>query len=290
MAGLREIRKRIKSVKNTQKITRAMKLVAASKLRRAQEAIVSQRPYALELGALLHRVATRTESGEQLPHPLLELREPKRVLLVVLTSDRGLCGAFNSNILKRAERFLRENDGKFEKLEVATIGRKGRDYFKKRKQTTVRDYPGVFEKLAYRRATEIAEGIAEEFVKSDLDAVYLVYNEFKSAISQKVVVEQLLPIVHEELPVGENIDYLYEPSQTGVLDKLVPRYISVLVWRAMLESTASEHGARMSSMDSATRNAKELVDKLTLFYNRARQSAITKELLDIVGGAEALKG
>jgi F-type H+-transporting ATPase subunit gamma len=291
MASLRDIRKRIRSVKNTQKITGAMKLVAAAKLRRAQDNILTARPYALELGSLLHRVATRAEVvGEPAAHPLLELRPLRRVLLVVMSSDRGLCGAFNTNIMKRAERFLDEQGSRFDSLEIATIGRRGADYFKKRKVATARDFPGVFEDLTFRRATEIAGGMANEFVARELDAVFLVYNEFKSAMTQRVVVEDLLPIVHEELPAGQDIDYIYEPTRKEVLDQLVPRYVATVVWRALLESFASEQGARMTAMENATRNASELVDNLTLQYNRARQAAITTELMDIVGGAEALSG
>lgn len=291
MASLREIRKRIRSVRGTQKITGAMKLVAASRLRRAQDAILSARPYAVELGALLRRVATRAETHDEAPaHPVLALRTPKRVLLVVMTSDRGLCGAFNANILRRAERFVRESGARFESLEIATVGRKGRDYFRKRKIATVRDFPGVFNDLGFHRASDIATGLVREFTSRELDAVFLLYNEFKSAITQRVVVQDLLPIVHEELPVGEDIDYLYEPDRKTVLEQLVPRYVATLVWRALLESSASEHGARMTAMDSATKNARELVDRLTLQYNRTRQASITRELMEIVGGAEALKG
>jgi F-type H+-transporting ATPase subunit gamma len=289
MASLREIRKRIRSVKSTQKITGAMKLVAASKLRRAQDSITAARPYAIELGSLLHRLATRADS-EPAAHPLLELRPLKRVLLVVITSDRGLAGAFNANILRRAERFLREQGPRFDHLEIATVGRKARDYFKKRKVATVRDFPGVFTDLRYERASEIAEGLCKEYVAHDLDAVFLLYNEFKSAMMQRVVVQDLLPIVHEELPVGDDIDYLYEPDQPAVLDRLVPRYVATIVWRSLLESWASEQGARMTAMDSATKNAKELVARYTLLYNRTRQASITRELMEIVSGAEALKG
>ncbi len=291
MPSLRDIRKRIRSVKNTEKITRAMKLVAAAKLRRAQESILAARPYALEIGAMLHRVAARAKTPDgAVAHPLLAVHEPRRVLLVVLTSDRGLCGGFNTSILRRAERFVRENRDRYEALEIATIGRKGRDYFRRRKVATTRNFPGVFDNLSYRRATEIAQGLADEFVKADLDAVFLLYNEFKSAMSQRLTVEQLLPIVHEELPHGAEVDYIYEPDQAAVLDLLAPRYMAVEIWRALLESHASEHGARMTAMENATKNAKELVASLTLQFNRARQSQITKELMDIVGGAEALRG
>lgn len=291
MATLAEIKKRIGSVKNTQKITRAMKLVAAAKLRRAQENMLMARPYALELGAMLHRLATRaTAEGEEAAHPLLEMRPLRRVLLLVLTSDRGLCGGFNGNITRRAEKFIDEQGSRFDSLEIGTVGRRGAEYFSKRKIATVRDYPGVFEGLTFRRATEIANGMAQEFIDRELDAVFLVYNEFKSAMTQRVVVEDMLPIVHEELPVGEDIDYIYEPNKNSVLEQLVPRYIATIVWRSLLESFASEQGARMTAMESATQNASDLVDTLTLQYNRARQARITTDLMDIVGGAEALQG
>jgi F-type H+-transporting ATPase subunit gamma len=291
MASLRDIRKRIRSVRNSQKITRAMKLVAASKLRRAQDAMLKARPYAREMATLLSRVAARAATEDQgASHPLLEVRVPKRAMLIVVTSDRGLCGAFNANLLRRADRFIRENGPRFDSLEIATIGKKGRDYYRKRRVATVRDFPGVFENLTFRKAGEIAEVVAREYMGRELDAVYLMYNEFKSAISQAVQIQEILPVVAEELPAGDAVDYIYEPDQEQVLDKLVPRYVATLVWRALLESAASEHGARMTAMDSATRNAKELIDTLTLQYNRARQAAITRELMDIVGGAEALNG
>jgi F-type H+-transporting ATPase subunit gamma len=292
MASLRDIRIRIRSVRNTQKITRAMKMVAASKLRRAQDAITTARPYAVELSMLLRRVASRvpTEPGRA-PHPLLEVHAPERVLVVVMTSDRGLCGSFNANILRRGEQFIASERDRFQALEVASIGRRGRDYFRKQKILTTRDFAGVFEDLTFRRATEIAHGLTEEYEKHNLDAVYLLYNRFKSAVSQEVVVDRILPIVAEELPVDHCAqEYLYEADQRQVLDSLVPRYMATGIWRALLESSASEHGARMTAMDNATRNAKELVEKLTLQYNRARQAAITRELMEIIGGAEALNG
>jgi len=291
MASLRNIRRRIRPVRSIQKITAAMKMVAASKLRKAQEAIQQARPYAIELASLLHRVAAlAADAHGEVPHPLLDLREPKRVLLVVITSDRGLCGAFNTNIVRRTEAFVAKSADLYEKIELATIGRRGRDYFKRHATVSVRDFPGVFDNLTFRRATEIAQGLAEEFVRRELDAVFLLYNEFKSAMTQRVTVKTLLPIDHEQLPIGADIDYLYEPSQREVLDSLVPRYVATEVWRSLLESAASEHGARMTAMGGATRNASDLADRLTLQYNRARQAAITGELMDIVGGANALKG
>jgi len=206
-----------------------------------------------------------------------------------VTSDRGLAGAFNANILRRAEKWIRENQGKYEKFEIATVGRKARDFFRKRPHLGhAVDHPGVFDKLTFRSAQNIAEEITKSFVESDLDAVFLLYNEFKSAIAQQVVVEPLLPIVAAELPEGNDVDYIYEPSREAVLEALVPRYLSTLIWRALLESSAAEHGARMTAMDNATRNAKEIVDRLTLDYNRARQAAITTQLMEVIGGAEAL--
>lgn len=290
MASLRDIRERIRSNKNTQKITQAMKLISASRLRRAQEAVLQARPFALELGSLLRRVAARQAAEEGEPsHPLLAVKvAPRSVLLVVITSDRGLAGAFNANILRRAERFIRENEGTYERFEIATIGRKARDFFRKRSLGTVIDHPGVFEHLTFRQAQDIADGIAREFIDGELDAVYLVYNEFKSAIAQKVVVEPLLPIVAGELPDGHEVDYIYEPSRKEVLKGLAPQYLSTLIWRSLLESSAAEHGARMTAMDNATRNAKEIVDRLTLDYNRARQAVITTQLMEVIGGAEAL--
>lgn len=293
MASLRDIRKRIRSTTNMQKITKAQKLVAASKLRRAQDAITQARPYAQELSAMLGRVAARAAQTdtEGDVHPLLALRPPERVLLVVFTSDRGSCGAFNSNILRRAERFIRENQDRFSQLEVATVGRKGRDYFKRRKIATVRDFPNLAQNLTYERVEEVANALVKEYLDKHLDAVFLLYNEFRSAMNQVVTVRDVLPVVAEELPAEDTgVDYIYEPSQMAVLDALVPQYVAVNVWRALLESAASEHGARMTAMDSASKNARDLTDALTLQYNRGRQAAITRELMEILSGAEALKG
>lgn len=297
MASLADIRKSIRSVKSTHKITGAMKLVAASKLRRAQDAILAARPYAIEVAQTIRRVAASvpTEEGEA-PHPLLEKRrQPKRVLLVVLSSDRGLCGSFNVNALRLAERFIEEHKDDWDVLEIASMGRRARDHFAKKKQNTVRNFEDVYKDLTFRKATDIADGLAEEYEKTDLDAVYLVYSEFKNAISQELKVVQVLPVeplddAAEGAEAAVVADYLYEESLEGVLDRLVPRYLAVQIWRALLESSASEHGARMTAMASATKNAKEIVDRLTLQYNRARQAAITSELMEIISGAEALNG
>ena len=290
MANLKSIRKRIGSVKNTQKITRAMKMVAAARLRRAQQAITELRPYAQKTLEVLSSVATRV-SGDDVVHPLLERREPKNVMLVVLTSDRGLAGAFNTNINKAAFQFLKKLESEGKEVSVAVVGRKGKEYFSRRGATLRHTFTGVFENLSVAKASEIGKVLADEYERSDLDAIYLCYNEFKSALTQKVTIEPLLPIAVQPLAETESaVDFIYEPDKRALLDRLLPMYAEVEVYRALLESVASEHGARMTAMDNATRNASELVGKLTLIYNRARQAAITKELMEIIGGAEALKG
>ncbi|MFH1810932.1 MAG: ATP synthase F1 subunit gamma [Pseudomonadota bacterium] len=289
MPSLRDIRKRIKSVQNTAKITGAMKMVAASKLRRAQESVEAARPYARKMHRLLSDVAQRAALEGEPPHPLLQKREFGTVELVVMTSDRGLCGGFNSNIARRADRFLWEQAEEHHEIRVSTIGRKGTDHFKRKKQELRTAYTGVFDDLRYARAAEIATELSTSFVQDEVDAVYLLYNEFKSAISQKVTVMQLLPI--EPLEAVENasvIEFQYEPSKAEILDTLLPKYLATELYQALLESSASEHGARMTAMENATRNAKEMIGKLTLQYNRARQAAITKELMEIIAGAEAL--
>ncbi len=290
MANLKDIRKRIGSVKNTQKITRAMKMVAAAKLRRAQQNILDLRPYAIKTMDVLSGVAARAGEDEEI-HSLLARREPKNVMLVVLTSDRGLAGAFNASINKAAHKFWKELEGEGKTVTFSVIGRKGRDYLKRRSADIQKDFTGVFQDLSMDRAGEIGRYIVDAYGRRDLDAVYVIYNEFKSAISQDVVVEQLLPITPMEVEEDETaVDYIYEPDKQALLDVLLPMYVEIEVYRALLESVASEHGARMTAMDAATNNAKDMIDKLTLQFNRARQAAITKELMEIIGGAEALKG
>jgi len=289
MAALKDIRKRIGSVKSTQKITRAMKLVAGARLRKAQENIEALRPYALKTFEVLSSVAARVSPEEEL-HPLLARREPKRVMLVVLTSDRGLAGAFNSNICRAAYRRWKELEAEGAEVSFGVIGRKGREYFKRRDANIKHDFVGVFEDLSSDKAGEIGRYIVDEYTSADLDACYLVYNEFKSAITQQVCIEPFLPIEPMELPEDQPGDFIYEPNQEALLDSLLPMYVEVEIYRALLESVASEHGARMTAMDSATNNASDLIDRLTLQYNRARQAAITTELMEIIGGAEALKG
>lgn len=288
MANLKEIRKRINSVKNTQKITRAMKLVAAARLRRAQQNILELRPYAIKTYEVLSLVAARAGSDAEV-HPLLARREPKRVGYLVLTSDRGLAGSFNANINKAAYTAWKTDEEAGREVVFATVGRKGRDYLKRRHANIVEVYTGVFEDPV-TRAGEIGRGIMNEYTRGGLDAVYVVYSEFKSAISQKPIVEPLLPIVPAEVSEDEGGDFIYEPNKRGLLDRLLPMYVEVEVRRAIYESVASEHGARMTAMDAATSNASDLIKGLTLEYNRARQAAITKELMEIIGGAEALAG
>jgi F-type H+-transporting ATPase subunit gamma len=235
--------------------------------------------------------AVQTQEGEA-PHPLLETHsDHKRVLVLVLTSDRGLCGGFNSNTLRMAERFIKENKEDHDIFEVATMGRRGADYFRKRKYEPLRNFPNAFADLSFRRAQEISKTLVEQYCKHDLDAVYILFNEYKSVVSQVLRALKVLPIDQAALPQGTTApDYIYEQDMTSVLNRLLPTYVAIDVWRALLESWASEQGARMSAMDNASKNASEMINALTLQYNRARQAAITKELMEIIAGAEALKG
>ena len=303
MASLKAIRKRIASVKSTQKITRAMKMVAGARLNRAQQRITELRPYAVKTQEVLSEVVSHAQGGEQgegsggpgvaatgdLLHPLLVQREERRVMLVVLTSDRGLCGAFNANLNKAAEREYRERTGRGQDVRVVVIGRKGRDYLQRR-SIALNHMAGVWDKLGLDTARRVGEDILRPFLADDVDAIYLVYNEFKSAMTQKVVTERLLPVPlvsdTDEIDSGE---FSFEPSRSALLEHLTPLYVEISILRALYESMASELGARMTAMDSATKNATEMIDKLTLEYNKARQAAITKELMEIIGGSEAIK-
>jgi F-type H+-transporting ATPase subunit gamma len=295
MPSLKNIRTQIASKKSTQKITRAMKLVAASRLRRAQDAIVAARPYANALGEAIAEVALRAGAES---HPLLDRRSPERLTLVLLTSDRGLAGGFNANVFRVTQRFINERKQATppaREIALEIVGKKGRDYYRRRKQSITRETPAPTAETATHIAREMAQIVSHEFHEGRTDAVFLVYNEFKSAVQQRVVVEPLLP-VSSELAGGEKavaagaLDFLYEPSKAKLLDALLPLYLESQIYRGLLESIASELGARMTAMDSATNNAKEMIANLTLQYNRARQAAITKELMEIVSGAEALKG
>jgi F-type H+-transporting ATPase subunit gamma len=295
MPSLKSIRTRISSVKSTQKITRAMKLVSAARLRRAQDAIVGARPYANALAEAIVEVALRAGSDA---HPLLDRRVPERLTMVPLTSDRGLAGGFNANVFRAVQRFTGEQqraNPPAREIALEIIGKKGRDYFRRRKMTIGHELPGPTAETALKIAQEMAHIVTHTFQNGRTDAVYLVYNEFKSAGTQRVVVEPLLPITGANLRVPEGsataaTDFLYEPSKERLLDALLPMYVESQIYRGLLESMASEFGARMTAMENATSNAKEMISSLTLQYNRARQAAITKELMEIVSGAEALKG
>ena len=283
MPALIDIRRRIRSVKNTQQITKAMKMVSAAKLRRAQEAMFAARPYARKMLEVLGNLAVRAESHA---HPLLQDRGDKRVVLVVITSDKGLCGGFNANIIRTAVRFLAEREGK--QLSLALLGRKGRDYFKRRQYAVRTEQVGIFQALRFSHARQIAHGIIEGFVKGEFDQVYLVYNEFKSIIQQRVVVDHLLPIERGEIKPDEpELDYIYEPSARGIFSGLLPKFIETQVWHALLESAAAEHSARMTAMDAATTNASDVIESLTLHMNKVRQAAITREIIEVVSGASA---
>jgi F-type H+-transporting ATPase subunit gamma len=303
MANLKTIRKRITSVKATQKITRAMKMVAGARLNRAQQRITQLRPYALKTQEILTGVAaamidkqtdleySASDTSEGL-HPLLQRRPEKNVLLIVLSGDRGLAGAFNANASKAALRAWREKSDAGAEVMIVTAGKKGRDFLARRKATITKDFAKIYDGLDMGKARMVAELVTAKFERGEVDSVYIVYNEFKSAITQQVVTEPLLPL--PEPPARkegalEPTEYRFEPNERAVLEHLMPMYVEISIYRALLESQASEFGARMTAMDAATRNAKDMIGRLTLVYNRARQAAITKELMEIIGGAEALK-
>ena len=279
-----DIRRRIRSVKNTQQITKAMKMVAAAKLRRAQERMFAARPYAGGLRQVLASVATRVDISA---HPLLQTREPERnVVVVVVTADRGLCGAFNANVIRAAQNFIREHA--FEGVELLTIGRKASDFFRRR-PIPIRKNVFVAQALSLDVAKEIADSLIKDFIDEKIDGVYVVYNEFKSLIAQHVRAERLLPIAREfeADPNRPAIDYLYEPGPEQILSDLLPKHIEFQLYRVLLESAAAEQGARMTAMEAATKNASDMINFLTLTYNRIRQAAITKEIIEIVSGAAA---
>jgi len=281
MPALIDIRRRIRSVKSTQQITKAMKMVSAAKLRRAQDAMFAARPYARKMLEVLQSIASRSDDDA---HPLLEERGGERVLVVVITADKGLCGAFNANIIRTAARFV--TDRQERGIELGLVGRKGRDALKRRGFKVRFERIGVFQALQYKTAREMARELTEAFTNGEFDEVFLVYNEFKSVIQQRIAVERLLPIERHVLsPQQPRFDYIYEPEPAGILKSLLPRHVEVQIWKALLESNAAEHGARMASMDAATNNASEMIDSLTLYMNKVRQAAITKEIIEVVSGA-----
>jgi len=289
MPSLIDLRRRIRAVKNTQQITKAMKMVAASKLRRAQERIVNARPYAAEIRRVLGGVAGRVDPSL---HPLLAVREPRpdsKTLVVVVTADKGLCGSFNTNIIKAAGTYIGSSP---QPCTLGLVGRKGRDFFGRRGFPVLFEQVGLFQKLGYAHAQGIARTSMDAFIVGDVDAVVMVYSEFKSVLSQRVVVDQLLPVRRAdvpEAPVADGlVDYLYEPSPQEIFNQLLPRYVEVQVYRALLESNAGFFGAQMSAMDTATKNSADMIASLTLYMNKVRQAAITREIIEVVSGAEAL--
>jgi F-type H+-transporting ATPase subunit gamma len=303
MPSLIDIRRRVKAVKSTQQITKAMKMVSSSKLRRAQERIVKSRPYAKEMLRVFNNLATRTENSA---HPLLnDDPEAGRTLLIVITADRGLAGSFNTNVAKAALQFTLDQpkDPQGRDVAMALVGRKGRDFFMRRGFDVLYEETGLFQNIKWSHAQAIAQTAIKEFLAPDISSVYLVYNEFRSVISQRVVIEKLLPIprlneaeavnngkqpsAQPDASASAAVDYLFEPDPQQLLNLLLPMHVAVQVQRALLESSAAEHAARMQSMDSATRNAKEMVERLTLYMNKVRQAAITREIIEVVSGAQA---
>jgi F-type H+-transporting ATPase subunit gamma len=293
MPNLLDIRRRIKSVKNTQQITKAMKMVSAAKLRRAQDRVVTARPFANKMGEVLGELAKRTD--EDFHHPLLDLRGDERYLLVLITADKGLCGAFNTNLTKAAQQFMRDNADK--QVELLAIGRKGRDFFRSRRAVIAAEYIGLTGKgrVEFSEALEVARSIIKLYTDdTGIDKVFLIYNEFKSVLSQRVVLEQLLPVARAKEPEPEArsavtlVDYIYEQPPEEIFSRLLPRLVETQIFRALLESIASEQGARMTAMDSASKNASELIESLTLNMNRIRQAAITNQIIEDVSGAAAL--
>jgi F-type H+-transporting ATPase subunit gamma len=291
MPSLLDIRRRIRAVKSTQQITKAMKMVAASKLRKAQERTQQARPFATQMLRVLNSLATRVDPST---HPLLDERTKPlaggRVLLFVITADRGLCGSFNTNVIKSAGQFITENPGR--QVALGLIGRRGRDFFAKRGFDVRYEHVNLFQAIKYEHAKAIAKAGMDAFLGGEVDSVYLIYNEFKSVMVQRVVVERLLPIARLDIQAPEGAapmaDYLYEPGPEQLLTNLIPTHVEVQVYRALLESNAAFYAAQMTAMDAATRNSGEMIEGLTLYMNKVRQAAITREIIEVVSGAQAL--
>ncbi|WP_066633983.1 ATP synthase F1 subunit gamma [Desulfolucanica intricata] len=283
MASARDLRRRIKSVKSTQQITKAMKMVAAAKLRRAQESVVAARPFSRMIKDVLSRVST---AAGGVSHPLLEVREPKKIAYIVITADRGLCGGFNSNVLRMTTtEFKNVNDPV-----LVAVGRKSRDFFRRRNYNIAAQYVGLGENISFSQAKEIAQFVIEKYSQAEFDEVYLVFSEFVNTLVQRPTKIKLLPVEPPaEKEDAKPVEYIYEPNAESVLYELLPKYVETTIFSALLESKAGEQAARMTAMDSATSNASEMIDRLTLSLNRARQAAITKEISEIVGGAAALE-
>jgi F-type H+-transporting ATPase subunit gamma len=287
MASLIDIRRRLKSLRSTQQITKAMKMVAAAKLRRSQDRVIAARPYARALRDVLANLSARVVEAR---HPLLAERQEERALVIVVAGDKGLAGAFNANINRATGALLREHQ--WRDVSLMLVGKKALDFWKRRSLKIEASYPGIFSKLDFSHAREISAILTKKFVGEEIDAAYVVFNEFKSILTQIVRIEKILPITGGPSPdvtSATAVDYLYEPDPVRILEKILPRYLEFSIFKLLLESAASENGARMTAMDSASKNAGELIDGLTLTYNRARQARITKELIEIVSGAAALK-
>jgi F-type H+-transporting ATPase subunit gamma len=286
MPSLIDLRRRIRAVKSTQQITKAMKMIAASRLRKSQERVVNARPFANQALRVLRDLAARTDAAA---HPLLAVREEKKVLLFVLTADKGLCGSFNTNIIKTASQAILARPEQH--VTLGLIGRRGRDFFRRRGFPVTYERVNFFQHLRFEDAEAIANVAIEEYAEAKVDAVYLIYNEFKSVIQQRIVVEKLLPIPHEDLNEVEpaaRVEYLYEPNPKELFDRMLPGHVRVQMWRALLESAAAENAARMTAMDAATKNATDMIDSLTLYMNKVRQAGITREIIEVVSGAQAL--
>jgi F-type H+-transporting ATPase subunit gamma len=285
MPSLIDIRRRVRSVKNTQQITKAMKMVAAAKLRRAQDKVIAARPYAQMLEKMLGNVAAAARMSDAGSNPLLAVRPEKRIQLLLVTADRGLAGAFNGNLIKGAQRFLADHAAA--EVRIECLGRKGRDFFKRRDAKISGEHLGLLTKVEAAAVQKIAATVIERYNNGEIDSVYIIYNEFKSVLSQKLLQAKLLPV--DVSSTKETSDYIYEQPAAQLLDTLLPKYVENGIYRALLESAAAEHAARMTAMDSATRNASEVIEKLTLYMNRVRQASITKEIIEVVSGAAALE-
>jgi F-type H+-transporting ATPase subunit gamma len=289
MPSLIDLRRRIRAVKSTQQITKAMKMIAASRLKRAQDRVVAARPFAQRMLRVLNSLVSRVEADA---HPLLKMSDPAsgRALLIVITADRGLCGSFNSNVLKAAGQFI-VTEGRTHEVALGLIGRKGRDFFRRRGFDVRYEQAGIFQRLTFGHAADLANAAIEEFTSGRVSSVHLVYNEFKSVMSQRIVVERLLPIPRLEpeatTDAGPTIDYLYEPAPEEIFKDLLPRHVQIQVYRALLESNAAFYAAQMTAMDAATRNSAEMIENLTLYMNKVRQAAITREIIEVVSGAAA---
>ena len=288
MPSLIDLRRRIRSVKNTQQITKAMKMVSAAKLRRAQEKVLAARPYSSVLREMMASIlGNEPEDSPALAHPLLARRKEDRILVLLLSGDKGLCGAFNSNVIRRSQQFLAERSSA--EVEMELIGRKGRDFYRRRNVSIAGEWINIFNNDDFPACQKISRNIISRFTRREVDAVYLIFNEFKSVMRQTLIVDRLLPVQVDTAEGSGSFEYLYEQPAPEIFRTLLPRYVDVAVYQAMIESAAAEHAARMTAMDAATRNAEEMIDKLTLHMNRVRQASITNEIIEVVSGAAGLE-